>query len=208
MTSIHAELPLFPLRTVLFPDGLLPLRIFEARYMDMTRECLRDQSSFGICLLRSGDEVARKGEVPETESVGCMAEIIDCDMEQMGVLLVNVRGTRRFRLLSTHVQPDGLLRGMAEPIPADDPPDGSEHIAKMAACAEALERVIGSLSERDATSVPFLKPYRLDDPVWVGNRLSEVLPIPLGARQKLMALEDAAARIDLVHQYMQRHQLL
>lgn len=71
-----------------------------------------------------------------------------------------------------------------------------------------LERIIETIRERDADSVPFAEPFRLDDPTWVSNRLAEVLPIALRARQKLMELQDAGARIDVVHHYMQQHQLL
>ncbi|WP_321920341.1 LON peptidase substrate-binding domain-containing protein [Paraburkholderia tropica] len=207
--AVLADLPLFPLHTVLFPGGLLPLKIFEARYLDMARECLREESPFGVCLLKSGGEVAQPDEtaaVPET--VGCLARIEQCDVETFGMLLIRAHGTQRFRLLSHRVQPDGLLVGMAELLPEDIPLEGSDHLARFGACAEVLERIIATLRERDPSSVPFAEPFRFDDPSWVSNRLAEVLPIALRARQKLMELDDASARIDVVHHYMQQHQLL
>ncbi|WP_322003712.1 LON peptidase substrate-binding domain-containing protein [Paraburkholderia tropica] len=206
--AVLADLPLFPLHTVLFPGGLLPLKIFEARYLDMARECLREESPFGVCLLKSGGEVAQPDETAVPEAVGCLARIEQCDVETFGMLLIRAHGTQRFRLLSHRVQSDGLLVGMAELLPEDIPLEGSDHLARFGACAEVLERIIATLRERDPSSVPFAEPFRFDDPSWVSNRLAEVLPIALRARQKLMELDDASARIDVVHHYMQQHQLL
>ncbi|MFX1671225.1 LON peptidase substrate-binding domain-containing protein [Paraburkholderia sp. A2WS-5] len=207
--AVLADLPLFPLHTVLFPGGLLPLKIFEARYLDMARECLREKTPFGVCLIKSGAEVAQPDEVAAVpESVGCLAEIEQCDVETFGMLHIRAHGTRRFRLLSHRAEADGLLVGMAEPLPEDIPLEGAEHLARFGACAEVLERIIATIRERDAASLPFAEPFRLDDPSWVSNRLAEVLPIALRARQKLMELNDAGARIDVVHHYMQQHQLL
>lgn len=206
--AVLADLPLFPLHTVLFPGGLLPLKIFEARYLDMASECLREKTPFGVCLLKSGAEVAQPDEPAVPEAVGCLAEIEQCDVEAFGMLLVRARGTRRFRLLSHRVAQDGLLVGMAEPLPDDVPLEGSERLARFGACAEVLERIIATIRERDPASVPFAEPFRFDDPSWVSNRLAEVLPIALRARQKLMELTDVGARIDVVHHYMQQHQLL
>lgn len=206
--AVLADLPLFPLHTVLFPGGLLPLKIFEARYLDMARECLREKTPFGVCLLKSGSEVAQPDDPSVPEAIGCLAEIDQCDVEAFGMLLIRAQGTRRFRLLSHRTQPDGLLVGMAEPLPDDIPLEGSEPLARFGACAEVLERIIATIRERDAASVPFAEPFRFDDPTWVSNRLAEVLPIAMRARQKLMELNDAGARIDIVHHYMQQHQLL
>lgn len=208
MSSILADLPLFPLHTVLFPDGMLPLKIFEARYLDMMRDCLREQSPFGVCMIKSGNEVARPDEPTVPENVGCLAHLLDCDVQEYGLMQIKVKGGQRFRLLSTRVEPSGLLRGMAEPIGEDPMPAGTHHLAAHAACAEVLERIIKGVAERDPSNVPFLQPYRFDDPIWLSNRLAEILPIPLRARQKLMEIEDAEARLDIVHHFMQQHQML
>jgi Lon protease-like protein len=174
----------------------------------MARECLREKTPFGVCLLKSGGEVALPDEPSVPEAVGCLAEIGECDVETFGMLLIRARGTRRFRLLSHRVEASGLLVGMAEPLPDDVPLEGNELLAKFGACAEVLERIIATIRERDPDSLPFAEPFKLEDPTWVSNRLSEVLPIALRARQKLMELPDAGARIDVVHHYMQQHQLL
>ena len=206
--AVPGRLPLFPLHTVLFPGGLLPLKIFEARYLDMASACLREKKPFGVCLLKSGAEVAQPDEPAVPETIGCLAEIVECDAESFGMLLIRAQGTQRFRLLSHRVESDGLLVGTAELLPHDIPLEGGEQLARFGACAEVLERIIATIEERDPHNVPFAQPFKLDDPSWVSNRLAEVLPIALRTRQKLMELPDAGARIDVVHRYMQQHQLL
>ncbi|MDR5819105.1 LON peptidase substrate-binding domain-containing protein [Caballeronia sp. LZ043] len=213
MSSIPAnpvldDVPLFPLHTVLFPGGLLPLKIFEARYLDMARGCLREQSPFGVCLLKSGHEVASPGDPSVPEPIGCLAEIAECDVDTFGLLLVQARGTARFKLIDHRVEPSNLLVGTAQLLGDDQPLQGSETLAKFGACAEVLERIIDTIREREPQNLPFVEPFLFDDPTWVSNRLSEILPIPMRARQKLMELMDAGARIDVVHHYMQHHQLL
>ncbi|QGZ60504.1 LON peptidase substrate-binding domain-containing protein [Paraburkholderia acidisoli] len=206
--AVLADLPLFPLHTVLFPGGLLPLKIFEARYLDMASACLRERTPFGVCLLKSGAEVALPDEPSVPEAIGCLATIEACDVETVGMLHIRAHGTKRFRLLSHRAENNGLLVGMAEVLPEDIPLEGGERQARFGACSEVLERIIATISERDPTGLPFAEPYRFDDPTWVSNRLAEVLPIALRARQKLMELDDAGERIDVVHHYMQQHQLL
>jgi Lon protease-like protein len=104
-------IPLFPLHSVLFPGGRLPLRIFEQRYMDMAKVCLKESSSFGICLIAAGEEVARPGRKPAApHAVGTLAHIADWDMQQLGVLDIVAQGGDRFRLLRHWVEPSGLLR--------------------------------------------------------------------------------------------------
>src|SRR5258706_2298798 len=102
---VLADLPLFPLHTVLFPDGLLPLKIFEARYVDMASECLREKTPFGVCLLKSGGEVAKPDEPSVPDTIGCLAGIDYGDFEAFGLLLMRARRTRRFRLLSHSAPP-------------------------------------------------------------------------------------------------------
>ncbi|WP_176025930.1 LON peptidase substrate-binding domain-containing protein [Robbsia andropogonis] len=210
MATLLSDLPLFPLGTVLFPEGLLSLRVFEARYLDMARDCLRRDAPFGVCLLKSGSEVSLPGgDQPEPEPIGCLAQIVNCDVQQLGVLLLRCRGSQRFRVISTHVEKDGLLRAVAEPLGDDTVEDDSDaHRMRLASCSEALSRIIDNVKERDPNHIPFLEPFRLDDASWVANRLSEVLPISIRARQQLMELDDAGTRLELVHQYMMRHQML
>jgi uncharacterized protein len=204
------RIALFPLNTVLFPEGVLPLRVFEARYMDMVRDCMRGQAPFGVCLITQGTEV---GKPAATESVGCLARIADWDMKQFGVLNIRCRGGERFRIVGRMVEASGLVRADVDLLPADeDRPLAAEH----AACADLLRRVIDdqraqaeAIGENgEPPAVPFEAPYRLDSSVWVGNRLCEVLPVPLKAKQKLMELDDAYTRLEIITQYLKQHAVL
>lgn len=198
-------LPLFPLHTVLFPDGRLPLRVFEKRYVDMVRGCLRDGSAFGVCLIASGQEVARPEDPTVPESVGCLAEIVDCNMEQLGVLLIETRGRQRFRVLSHETRDDGLLVARAELLP-DDIIDCKLEL--LGECLSALRRIVTSIHAESPDNMPFSEPYLWDDPTWVANRLCELLPVPLKAKQMLMELPDAGMRIEIVHRYMRQHHIV
>ena len=130
------DLALFPLNTVLFPGGRLPLRIFEQRYMTMAKACLRDGSPFGVCAIREGKEV---GDPAVPHGVGTLARIGEWDMPQLGVLQIVAQGGERFRILERRAQPDGLLVGDVEilPAPADAPP-GEQHRVPV----RILQRVI------------------------------------------------------------------
>ena len=204
------RIALFPLNAVLFPGGLLPLRVFEARYMDMVRDCLRSGQPFGVNLITEGQEV---GQAAHCEAVGCLATIEDWDMEQFGVLQIRCRGGARFRTLSRTVEPGGLVRAEVEHIADDqDRPLAPEH----APCASLLRRIVEDRNAQAAAAgpadappaLPFTPPYRFESTVWVGNRLCEVLPVPLRAKQKLMALEDAEARLAIVSRYLKQHSVL
>jgi uncharacterized protein len=181
---LSQELPLFPLHTVLFPGGRLPLRIFEQRYMEMAKACLKDNSPFGVCLIHQGKEV---GEPAVPVGVGCLARIAEWDMPQLGVLQVTARGESRFRILSQRVQPDGLVRASIELLPEGEDvplPEAAGRYAKL------LERVIEqhpALLER---------PHRLDSSAWVSARLAELLPLPLEAKQALLETENGRARLE------------
>ena len=178
------EVALFPLHTVLFPGGRLPLRIFEQRYMEMAKACLRDTAPFGVCLIHQGKEV---GEPAVPVGVGCLARIAEWDMPQLGVLQVTARGESRFRILHQRVQADGLVRASIELLPEGDDaplPDAAARYAKL------LERVIEqhpALLER---------PHRLDSSAWVSARLAELLPLPLEAKQALLETENGRARLE------------
>ncbi|WP_153101444.1 LON peptidase substrate-binding domain-containing protein [Paraburkholderia hayleyella] len=206
--SVLANVPLFPLHMVLFPEGQLSLKVFEARYLDMVRRCLREKTPFGVCLLKSGNEIAQADDPAVPEAIGCLAEIKLCDVKTMGVLLIRARGTQRFQLLSHRTETDGLIVGMAQPLDNDAPLEDPVHLAKFGACAEILERIIATLHARELDNLLFAEPFQLNDPSWVSNRLAEILPVTLRAKQKLMELQDAGTRIELVHHYMQQHQML
>lgn len=209
MTQVATPLPIFPLNTVLFPGGLLPLRVFEARYMDMIRNAMRDASTFGVCLIRKGREVGEQGV--ETEEIGCRARIDDWNMAQLGVLEIATSGTERFRIVTRHVQSDGLLVADVEPVDLEV----SVPVPTQAAdCQALLRRIVQRLEDGGAKkddedgddgALPIAKPYLFDDSTWVSNRLCEFLPIPLGAKQKLMAITDGPTRLEIVQRYLKQH---
>jgi len=208
MLQNDAWLPLFPLKTVLFPDGVLPLKVFEARYMDMVRECMKHNTPFGVVLIRAGQEV---GAAAEPEEVGCLAYIADWDMQQLGVMILRTQGGERFRIVETRILPDQRLEARIEMIAADGViPISDMHVS----CAKTLKIVIddvdakGRAEEGDAFVSPFSQPIRLDSASWVANRWCEILPIPLKARQKLLELDDAQSRLTIVHQYLLQHKIL
>ena len=195
--TIIENLPLFPLGTVLFPQGRLPLKIFEARYMDMAKECFRDAAAakpFGVCLIASGSEVVQAGtEVTVPHAIGCLAHITSWDMPSLGVLHIETRGTERFRIIESRVDKSRLLRGTVELLPADPV---KPIAAKYAACASVLAAIVAKIPELFAT------PHLPEDASWVSNRLAEVLPIPTLARQKLMELVDPSQRIEIIAQFL------
>ncbi len=201
-------LPLFPLHTVLFPGGILPLKVFEPRYVDMVRECMKQETPFGIVLIKSGQEVGPTA-VPET--IGCVAHIAHWDMVTLGVLLLRTQGGERFRILETRELADRRLEARIEMIDADCvAPITAVHLS----CAKALKLVIddinakGKAEQGAAFESPFTLPPQLDDTGWVANRWCEILPISLKARQKLLELDDAQNRLAVVYQYLQQHEIL
>jgi hypothetical protein len=210
---------LFPLSTVLFPQGVLPLRVFEARYLDMVRDCMREGTLFGVCLITD----SRASDVSRTTAladVGCLARIDAWDMKQLGLLHIRAVGQDRFRLLGTEMQADGLVMGDVELIdPDDDAPVPPEHRP----CVELLSRILDDLraqfderrisedapDQDDALAqFPFAEPFHMESSAWVSNRLCEVLPVPLKAKQRLMELTDAPTRLQIVHTYLKQHAVL
>jgi Lon protease-like protein len=208
MISSETWLPLFPLNAVLFPQGILPLKVFEARYTDMVRDCMKGESPFGVVLIKSGAEI---GAAAEPEDVGTLAYIKEWDMENLGVLLLRIEGGARFRILETRVLDNKRLEARVETLPPDELPSVSDaHLA----CARSLKIVIdeinakGRADQGDDFESPFADMIRLDEAGWVANRWCEILPIPLKARQKLMELEDAESRLSVVHQYLRQHKIV
>ncbi|HEX6320978.1 MAG TPA: LON peptidase substrate-binding domain-containing protein [Burkholderiales bacterium] len=178
------DVPLFPLNAVLFPGGRLPLRIFEQRYMDMAKACLRDGSPFGVCLIREGREV---GAPATPVDVGCLARIGHWDMPQLGLLQITALGAQRFRIVERKVETSGLGRASIELLPGDTDAAVPESCA---GCVRLLERVI------EQQGALFEPPHRLDSASWVSARLAELLPLPLPAKQELLELTDARARLE------------
>ena len=191
------ELPLFPLQAVLFPGGLLSLKVFESRYVDLVTTCLREQRPFGVVALRAGGDKRQAEDGRHFETIGTAAELVDVDSERAGVLQVRCRGTQRFVIEESRQQADGLWLGSTRGLPNDT------LLAPTPALIEAvrgLASAIASLKGRG--SEPFLVPHRFDDAGWVANRWCEILPISTAAKQKLMELPDPMVRLQLVDDFL------
>jgi uncharacterized protein len=181
-----SAIPLFPLGLVLFPGGPLPLRIFETRYLDMVKRCMREGRGFGVVLIREGQEVGiRQTEIYD---VGTMAEIIDFHQLSDGLLGLSCVGRERFRILERSCQSDGLNLGEVELI---DPEPSLEVPARHARLSQLLATVLPQLGEVYAGMQ-----MRLGDASWVGHRLAEILPIPLADKQAYLEIADPLARLD------------
>ena len=185
---------IFPLGTVLFPGGTLPLKIFEQRYIEMTKVCIRDSRPFGVCLIKEGQEV---GTPAVPHAVGCLATIEEWEMPQVNMFHLVARGSERFRVLDTRVAANGLMTGTVERIAPDAP------AAVDTACRDVLKLII----ERVGTQ-HFPQPVCLDDASWVGYRLAEVLPLDAAEKQALLELTDAGERLTRLRGALEREGLI
>ncbi|MFM9884094.1 MAG: LON peptidase substrate-binding domain-containing protein [Burkholderiales bacterium] len=196
-TQEAAEIPIFPLNTVLFPGGMLPLRVFEARYMDMARECLKTKAPFGVCRIVEGREV---GDPATPANIGCAAHIAECDMQQLGVLNLVTRGTRRFRIVELSVGAQGLVKARVQWLAAElDASIPDEY----SGCVALLKAIAGEERFRHLA-----KDAHFESASWVGYRLSEVLPIPLRIKQQLLEIEGAVPRLLVLYQFLEQRGLL
>jgi Lon protease-like protein len=175
---------LFPLHTVLFPGGPLPLRIFETRYTDMVRRCMREQQPFGVVLIQDGDEA---GEVATTATIGCTARIADFHTLHDGLLGISCVGERKFRVLRVWRADDGLNMGEVAWLPAEPElpvPADCERLVT------TLRRALEELAEHYENVE-----RKFDDAAWIGARIAELLPIELADKQALLELDDPIERI-------------
>ena len=198
------SLPLFPLGAVLFPGGVLALRVFEVRYLDMVRKCRDAGAPFGVVALCEGHEVRRAGAPPERfHDVGTLAAIERLDTPQPGLITLLCRGAQRFRIARRSHLPHGLWVADVEQLPDDTPvpvPDDLRHTA------DALARALVSLRGRAPDARQFADPAagQLQDCGWVANRWCELLPVPLDLKQRLMALDNPLLRLELVGDVLTR----
>ena len=195
--GVTLELPIFPLGTVLYPEGLLPLRIFEQRYLDMTKVCIRDDAPFGVCLIREGIEV---GTAAVPHSIGCTARIAEWDMPHLGLFHLVTHGESVFRILEQWTSKNGLVQAQVEledqrpPLPL--PP---EHEI----LAELLAKIMAKVgAER------FPSPARMDEAAWVSYRLAEVLPLETDARQRLLEARDPLATLGELKVFLESRQVV
>ena len=201
-----ATMPLFPLRTVLFPGGRLSLKVFEARYLDLISGCLREQRPFGVVCLLQGGEVRQPGAPAPTrfEAIGVTAHLIEVDAVSTGLLKVRCAGGHRFQWRSVHEDANGLWTAHDVTLLPDDAPQVPGE--RFAEAVQALERAYAALAQRPESDLP--EERHFDDAGWVANRWCELLPVPLAARQQLMALPDALQRLALVDEFLRSKQLI
>jgi uncharacterized protein len=180
------SIAIFPLNIVLFPEGMLPLRIFETRYVDMVRRCMRGELQFGVVLIREGREVGPA----ETFNLGTMAKIVDFHQLSDGFLGLSCAGEQRFRIVSRRRQSDGLNLAEVHMLEQEDKVAVPDRHARL---AELVKSVLPQLGEV-YTGIKM----RLDDAAWVGYRIAEILPIPATQKQFCLELADPIERLDFL----------
>ena len=197
------SLPLFPLSAVLFPDGLLSLRIFEVRYLDMINKCRKAGAPFGVVSLTQGAEVRQPGVQEAFAQVGTLATIDDFEQPQPGLMLVRAIGAQRFRITSSDQLKHGLWVADVQSLQADMAVPVPEDLKSV---ADALQRLIQSLQVKPGSPgpMPLQPPWKLDDCGWVANRWCELLPLPVALKQRLMELDNPLVRLELVSDVLTR----
>ncbi|MEY3202669.1 MAG: hypothetical protein RIR70_2219 [Pseudomonadota bacterium] len=192
-----STLPIFPLNTVLFPGGVIRLRIFEQRYLRMVADCLKAGSPFGVCLISQGREA---GEPAVPHLVGVKATIHHWDMEQLGLLQIAATGGERFRILTSQADASGLLRAQTERILPElrlPVPDNMRELCN------ALRVIVGKAGPEAVR-----EPHEFYDASWVGYRFCELLPMPQPAKQGLLELDEPLVRLEIIRQYLEQRGML
>jgi hypothetical protein len=207
------SLPLFPLGSVLFPGGLLPLQIFEVRYLDMVKKCHKAGAPFGVVSLTVGSEVRKPDSLSQPggdgfaaevfHSVGTLATITELTSPQPGLLVIRCVGTQRFEITQREKLKHGLWVANVTRLNDDQTVQVPDDLADV---AKALGKLIQSLQSRGVSTeqMPLLEPYELADCGWVANRWCELLPILPEQKQRLMALDNPLLRLELVSDILER----
>ncbi len=186
------KIPLFPLNTVIFPEGELQLRLFEPRYLDMVSECLREENGFGICLIREGEEA---GQVTDFFAMGTYVKIIDWDQMDDGLLGITVKGEQRFRVERTEIQADKLCLGEVTLLDEDD--------ELLPVSYQGFSDLLKEIANR--YELPFMdEPERFEEASWVSDRLAELLPFEITAKQSLLEMDNALNRFDYMQALLEK----
>ena len=199
--TLTQVIPLFPLGTTLFPNGILGLKIFEVRYLDMVKKCFKEGSCFGIATIAAGSEVRTPNQAVQLMPIGTLAKILHFDALQPALYFIQCEGQSRFRILESTVQPNGLVMATVElmgddaimPIPTE-----------LNFSANTLGKVIRAIQEQGISpeEMPFKQPFRLDECGWVANRWAELLPLTPLQKQQLLLKENPRLRLDLVNDFL------
>ncbi len=193
------NIPLFPLGTVLYPDGILNLRIFETRYLDMVRECARNGTPFGVCAILNEQRNANASGAGEAAAIGTLAKIVDFDAQSDGLLGIQAVGGERFRALRTRIGANGLIRADVDVSPATEkrpiPPEFG-----------LLSSILDRLVEQAGDQLPQSMRAPVDDADWLACRMAELLPLSLEQRQGLLELDSPEERLDELLRILPRFQ--
>lgn len=185
-------IPIFPLNVVLFPEGDLQLRLFEPRYIDMVRNCMRDDTGFGICLIKDGKEA---GEAADIFPLGTYSRIVDWEQMEDGLLGITVVGERRFRVENSALQQDNLRTAEVTWLDDDDEPLPESYHGFTELLKEIINRYELPYENEDE---------RYDEANWVSQRLAEILPFGLKTKQTLLEMDNALQRLDLMHVLLEK----
>ena len=192
----NTDIPLFPLDTVLFPDGYLNLRIFEQRYIDMVRECSLKACCFGVCLVGNSEDSNRPANHMR---VGTTAEICDFSTLDDGLLGITAYGRQKFIIQKTRMRDNGLLMAEVETLDDTDPIDVPNEYS-------VLSMITGRFMEQVGKNYPSFQPTLLQDANWVGYRLAELLPLENSEKQVLLQIDDPLERLQLLVEVLPRFQ--
>jgi Lon protease-like protein len=193
--EVLTELPLFPLGTVLFPGALLPLQLFELRYLQMIGECERQGTGFGVVTLTRGQEVHRPGVAEQFEPIGTRVQIERINRPQPGLVRVWCRGVEKIRIQATQQRSDGLWLGRVEPLPPEPPVQVPEDLQRLSA---QMHEALSQLSAQPSEVPHWNEAWRLQDCGWLSNRWGELLPLPLAMKYRLLALQEPLMRLELI----------
>jgi len=202
-----ASIPLFPLNITLFPDGHLPLQVFEVRYLDMVKRCIEQDEQFGVVSLLEGSETRVPDQQDTLSTGGTMARITEWVSPMPGLLQISCIGTTRFQVRSAHqlkhglwmADVDNMAEDMVVPVPAEQQD-----------VANALGSLIRSLQKKQISisKMPLSPPYRLDEAGWVANRWCELLRLPQEEKQRLLLQENPVLRLELIQDVLSENGLL
>ena len=198
---MQQTIPLFPLSQGVFPDGMLPLQIFEVRYLDLIKRCHQQQLPFGIAWIQQGSEVQVPGEIPALHSLGCMAHIREMEQVQPNFFRIVCQGGLRFQLHDVQPGPFGVWQGTVSYLAQDEE---VEVPAAMQSFADRLGKVIAKAQQQGVIDrLPIFPPYQLDQCGWVANRYAEAMPLSAAIKLQLLGELDPLKRLEAVTQLSQ-----
>lgn len=199
-------LPLFPLNVVVCPDGQLSLKIFEARYLDMVSNCLKNKSSFAIVTILPEGETDPEGNFPFA-NIGTLLNIVDADVTTVGLMTISCMGHHRVKIDSFTQQPDGLVIGEVTDIPNDLSMPIPEDLNLS---VRVLKQLLESLDAQNLTptNMPTVEFYQFEDVSWVANRWIEMLDMPVLQKQRLMQMESPILRLELIQDFLEANKIV